>query len=234
MRRRCRHGAAATPTPRCCALDTPMRRRRRPRRWGGTDAALLRHLTCPCAESTALLCDAPALLPTHDLVLATCELLAPAVLYSVCCLCYAAHPRRAASFIVHRRAAHHRAARAACSPRRRPPPRSSLRHSLGASSLTASRRAARHLAARAPPHLPRRSLTSACRVARLHPCLIRAHSAPRCSRTASRPLRAARAPHHSPHRSPLATAPLPPRRSPPRPPHEHSMSTAWARARAWA
>jgi len=166
-RRRCRRRAAVPPDPPrprrwggtdAAPLDPPMRRRRRPRRWGSTDAALLRHLTCPCAESTALLCDAPALLPTHELVLATCELLAPAVLYSVCCLCYAAHLRRAASFIVHRRAAHHRAARsplaarAACSPRRRPPPRSSLRHSLGASSLTANRRAARHLTARAPPH----------------------------------------------------------------------------------
>eukprot|EP00964_Phaeocystis_antarctica_P125802 scaffold89475_cov73-Phaeocystis_antarctica.AAC.1 len=58
---------------------------------------------------------------------------------------------------------------------------------------------------------------------------IRANSAPRCSRTASRPL------------APLASAPLArrithrtARRLPPGPPHEHSMSTAWARAQAWA
>ena len=187
---------------------------------------------------------APALPPTHGLLLATRESLFAPLLYNVCCLRYASHLRRAALLTVHRRAARsplaaaplaprspprrsltarRRVARAACSPPRRPPPRSSLTAPLARRQL-----AQRQPTRRTPPH---RSRSASLTAPLAHFCLSRraAPSAPRCSRTASRPL------------APLASAPLArrithrtARRLPPGPPHEHSMSTAWARAQAWA
>jgi len=216
MRRRHHRGAGAALTRRCCATwpaHAPN---------GQRCSALPPR--CPRA--------APALPPTHGLLLATRESLFAPVLYNVCYLRYASHLRRAALLTVHRRAAPlaHR------SPPRRSrgllaaaPPASALITECAARSAPARSMPADAPHATSPPALcltygaARSLLPVASRRS------IRANSAPRCSRTASRPL------------APLASAPLArrithrtARRLPPGPPHEHSMSTAWARAQAWA
>ena len=183
MRRRHHRGAGAALTRRCCATwpaHAPN---------GQRCSALPPR--CPRA--------APALPPTHGLLLATRESLFAPVLYNVCYLRYASHLRRAALLTVHRRAAPlaHR------SPPRRSrgllaaaPPASALITECAARSAPARSMPADAPHATSPPALcltygaARSLLPVASRRS------IRANSAPRCSRTASRPL------------APLASAPL--------------------------